>query len=87
MLLLPLLLSCSGSDQDSETVAPPFGMILRKDHQLYAGISRIDITPELKETYTDLNGNHTFDGCINEPRGPESGRVGCDEQFVDANGN
>jgi hypothetical protein len=59
-------------------------MILKEDGQLYAGVARVDITPTGFETYTDLNGNHSFDGCITDPT---ASRGGCDEPFDDLDGD
>ena len=94
MLLLSLLLpaaltGCTDkkSDDSGTVAAPPFGIPLVADGQLYAGVASIDISPQITETFQDLNGDHTFNGCINEPDGPSSGRPGCDEPFNDANGN
>lgn len=85
MHLLLLLLACSGKEDDSgDAVAPPLGMILADDGQLYAGIARVDITPAITETYTDLNGNNAFDGCDTDPTGTRSG---CDEPYDDADGD
>ncbi len=89
-LLAPSLLSlaaCTGEKEDTAPTPPPFGMILAEDGQLYAGVARVDITPTNFETYTDFNGNHSFDGCITEPDGPTSGRSGCDEPFDDLDGD
>ncbi|HND30870.1 MAG TPA: hypothetical protein PLA94_12760, partial [Myxococcota bacterium] len=87
-LLLPLaLVACTGEPKDTQTEGPPFGMTLKQDGKLYAGITRLDITPSLDETFQDLNGNGTFDGCTNEPLGAASGRAGCDEPFTDADGD
>lgn len=90
LLPLPALLSatlaCHGADKaDDSVAAPPLGMILANDDQLYAGVARMDITPEIIETYTDLNGNNQFDGCMTDPTGT---RVGCNEEgYDDVNGD
>ncbi len=87
-LLLPLaLVACTGEPKEPQTEGPPFGMTLKQDGKLYAGITRLDITPSLDETFQDLNGNGSFDGCTNEPTGAASGRAGCDEPFTDADGD
>lgn len=81
------LAGCSGKDPDDSpaVVAPPLGMTLAADGQLYAGVARMDITPEILETYTDTNGNNEFDGCNTDPTGT---RDGCnDEGYDDANGD
>ncbi len=66
---------------------PPFGMVLANDNQLYAGVGSIDISPTVTETFTDLDADGEFDGCVNDPLGPDSSRPGCDEPFDDVNGN
>ncbi len=78
-----LLLGCSGGDKDSADAAP-YGMPLQTDGVLYAGVARIDITPEGFETWTDLDGDAIFDGCLNDPGAT---RTGCDEPFDDADGD
>lgn len=82
-MLLSLLLACPPPE---EVIAgPAFGMILKDDGQLYAGTGRVDITPEIKETYLDLNGNNSFDGCYTDPA---ASRESCNgESYDDANGN
>ena len=59
-------------------------MVLAADDQLYAGAARIDITPTSFETYTDIDGDNVFDGCITDPGAT---RAGCDEPFDDADGD
>lgn len=80
-LLLPLGAGCKPSE---DAPAPPLGMVLAQDDQLYAGVARMDITPEIVETYTDLNGNNAFDGCNTDPTGT---RAGCDEPYDDVDGD
>ncbi len=87
MRTLPLLIlaACTGEkDADTAPVGPPLGMTLADDNQLYAGVARIDITPTNFETYSDLDGDHSFDGCITDPIAE---RTGCEEPFDDLNGN
>ncbi len=81
-MLITLLLACA--TDDSGEAPPPYGMILENDGQLYAGVSQVEITPEIQETFQDLNGNHQFDGCLTDPSGT---RGGCEEPFDDADGN
>lgn len=89
LLSLTLLLgACTdkgGSDGD-DTAPPgaPYGMPLVEDGQLYAGVARVDLTPDVVETYSDLNGNNEFDGCMTDPTGT---RAGCDEPYDDADGD
>ena len=84
-MALLILLACTGKEnEDTAADAPPYGMILEEDGQLYAGAARVDITPTDFETYTDLNGNNSFDGCLTAPN---ADRTGCDEPFDDLNGD
>jgi hypothetical protein len=80
--LLLLLVASMGCSKDEES--SPLGMTLAEDGVIYAGVASIDITPDIGETFEDLNGNHDFDGCLDDP-----GATGdeCDEPFDDANGN
>lgn len=55
-----------------------------QDGQLYAGIARVDITPTITETYSDLDGDAYFDGCLTDPT---ASRSACEEPFDDVNGN
>jgi hypothetical protein len=85
-MLVPLLalLACSGGDPKDSAAPAPYGMPLVTDGVLYAGISRVDLTPEGFETFTDLDGDAIFDGCTNDPGAT---RTGCEEPFDDANGD
>ena len=83
-LLLTLLACAPGSPPDDTGASAPFGMPLRVDGQLYAGVARVDITPAIPETYQDLDGDAYFDGCTNDPGAT---RPGCDEPFDDADGD
>lgn len=79
---LPAWVGCAAKPEPESE--PPLGMVLADDGQLYAGVARMDITPEIVETYTDLNGNNEFDGCNTDPTGT---RAGCDEPYDDVNGD
>lgn len=84
---LLILAGCTGpsAKDDSAEAAPPLGMILADDGQIYAGVARVDLTPEILETYTDTNGNNEFDGCNTDPTGT---RPGCNEEpYDDVNGD
>ena len=81
-MLLAMLLACP---EEKEETAPPLGMILKNDDQLYVGVARVDITPEITETYFDANGNNEFDGCLTDPTGTRGGCNG--ESFDDTNGD
>ena len=85
LVLLPLLLT-AGCKKDIETAepSPPLGMILQQDGLIYAGAASIDVNPDLGETWTDLNDNHYFEGCLDDPT---AANADCDEPFEDANGN
>ncbi len=68
---------------DPITVVPgPLGMVLKADGITYVGTAVVDITPTVTETYTDMNDNHLFDGCFDDPLAER-----CDEPFDDVNGN
>lgn len=79
--LLPLLslLACSRAEPEPG----PLGIPMVEDGVIYAGIARVDVTPELGETFTDSNGNANFDGCYDDPTG-----VSCNgEPWDDADGD
>ncbi len=86
-MLLALLFACTAPDKESAAPEGVFDIPLVQDGQLYAGVASVDISPQITETFQDLNGDHHFNGCVNEPAGPASGRAGCDEPFEDNNGN
>jgi hypothetical protein len=78
--MLVLLLACHGHPDGH-----PLGMTLEHDGVVYAGAANVDLTPVIAETYTDLNGNFTFDGCLDNPTG-----VDCPagpETFDDVDGD
>ena len=64
----------------AEPTPPPF-QVMEGDR---VGVAVVDLTPKITETYSDLNGNHKFDGCRTDP---DAQGEGCDEPFDDANGN
>lgn len=73
----------TGSDSagsDAAVVQDPVGKVAGDR----AGIAVIDASPKVFETFTDKNGNGSFDGCPDDPSGT---REYCDEPFDDANGN
>jgi hypothetical protein len=84
--LLPLLLlalalvGCPTEEPEPATL----GMILVEDGVTYAGVASIDITPVIAETFTDVNGNHDFDGCLDDPTAADED---CDEPFDDVDGD
>ncbi len=88
VLLIALALVGCKKDKDTgdtDAVAdPPLGMILENDGQIYAGAAMVDITPVVVETYSDLNDNNEFNGCLDDPTAAGDD---CDEPFDDVNGN
>ncbi len=91
MALLALALGCPGDDDDDsagpgddDDDAAPLGMILEDDGVTYAGAATIDVTPEVVETWTDLDGDGTFDGCLDDP---DASGEDCDETFDDVDGD
>lgn len=83
LLSIPLLVACP-TEEDPEVKPGPYGMPLVEDGVVYAGVATIDVTPAIKETFTDLNGNALFDGCIDNPEG---GTESCPEGFDDLDGD
>lgn len=83
MRLLPwllLLMACKPETDDKvDEEGDPLGMILEDDGNVYAGAAVIDTTPEIVDTFTDLDGDNLFDGCVDDPT--------CGEPFQDVNGN
>lgn len=77
-LILLALTACNGVKEG------PLGIPLANDGVTYAGVAVIDITPEITETFTDLDGNADFDGCFDDP---DASEPGCDEPFDDADGD
>lgn len=57
----------------------PLGIPIAADGRTWAGAAAIDLTPEILEIWTDLNGDHTFQGCHDDPS--------CAEPFDDADGD
>lgn len=64
---------------------PPLGMKLERGDQVYAGAAAIDLTPEILETFTDLDGNHDFNGCLDRPDGTDC--PDGNEPFQDVDGD
>ncbi|MDP7112694.1 MAG: hypothetical protein QGH45_12060, partial [Myxococcota bacterium] len=87
--LLALAVGCPGEDDD-DSAGPgddddaPLGMILANDGVTYAGAASIDVTPDVVETWTDHNGDGTFDGCLDDP--DATGEY-CSEPFDDVDGD
>lgn len=74
------------ADDDDTTGEPgtPLGMILAEDGITYAGAAVVDVTPVVLETFTDLNEDGTFDGCLDDPA---AAGEDCDEPFDDVDGD
>ncbi|MEQ1503488.1 MAG: hypothetical protein ABMB14_14725 [Myxococcota bacterium] len=70
--MLSLLLACTSDPEPTPAAGSPLGIPLVHDGVLYAGAAAIDVTPEIRETFTDLDGDSTWDG---------------DEPYVDADGS
>lgn len=87
--MLPLLLALAcGRDPITDSGGvddgpPPLGMPLFEDGVTYAGVAVVDVTPEIVETWDDLDGDDLFDGCMDDPDGSVCGG----EPFTDVNGN
>ena len=84
--LAVLLAGCPSTAPEPPPPAPmgPLGIPITDDGITWAGASVVDINPEIRETFTDLNGNNDFDGCLDDP---DALGVDCDEPFDDVNGN
>ncbi len=80
LLALSLL---SGCPADRGT-SGPLGIPLAQDGQVYAGAAAIDLTPTITETFTDVNDDGYFDGCLDDPA---AAGEGCDEPFDDVDGD
>lgn len=75
--MITLLLACT--NDPTPPVETPLGMPLLEDGVTYAGAAAVDLTPVILETWTDLDGDHTFDGCNDDPD--------CVEPFDDVDGD
>ncbi len=84
LLLLALLGACADEKPPAAVPPPPYGIISKQDDQLYAGVARVDLTPTNFETFTDLDNDAEFDGCMTDP---DATRVDCEEPFNDLNGD
>lgn len=86
--ILPLVLALAACDTptdavtDTDVAALPLGIPTSAAGVTYAGVAVRDLTPSIPETFDDVNGNHLFDGCFDDPTGTEPG---CSEGFDDAN--
>ncbi|MCO4771262.1 MAG: hypothetical protein KDA24_14610 [Deltaproteobacteria bacterium] len=84
LVLACLAVGCSPAEPEPPAPPGPLGIVLADDGLTRAGAAVVDITPEITETYTDLNGDYAFDGCLDDP---EAVGEDCDEPFDDVNGN
>lgn len=87
-IALALLTACAtpGTDTtddsgDSAANALPLGLPTTAPGETWAGAAVIAMNPVITETFTDVNGNHLFDGCFDDPDASEEG---CDEPYDDA---
>lgn len=81
----PFVEETGGSDEGAVDSGPtPLGLPVTQDGVTWVGVASVDITPEVPETYLDLNDDHHFDGCLDDP---DALKDGCDEPFDDVNGN
>ena len=69
---------------DAPSPPAPLGMALPRDGIVRVGVAEEDHTPEVRETLTDLDGDATFDGCLDVPL---AAAPGCDEPFDDVDGD
>ncbi len=69
---------------DSDLVPLPLGLPTTAAGATWAGAAVVDLTPAIPETFTDLNGDFTFQGCFDDPLASSDP---CMEPFDDANGN
>jgi hypothetical protein len=74
------LLAACGKEEPAPEVGP-LGIPVAEDGVLYAGAARIDMTPAVRETFNDVDGDATFIGCFDDPsgEGPECGGEGFDD--------
>jgi len=75
---------CDDKADDTAEAGPPLDMILLDDDVTYAGVAIVDVTPDIPETWEDLDDDYFFDGCPDDPSGTEPG---CSEPFYDADGD
>lgn len=76
MLVLTLLFACQPTWDEGRG---PLGIPTAADGVTWAGAAAVDLSPVIAETYTDLNGDFTFQGCLDDPT--------CGEPFDDADGD
>ncbi len=90
LALLPLTAMLTGcgkdqpaADSGAAEAPPPLDLPLDVQGVTYAGVASVDLTPVIKETWTDLNGDNTFQGCLDDPDGSVCGG----EPFDDVDGD
>lgn len=71
-------------EPDPDLEPGPLGLPMMLDGVTRVGVASVDITPVIAETFEDLDGDHHFDGCVDDPLALG---VGCDEPFDDADGD
>lgn len=84
VLVLAIALAGCKKDDEAPVDEGPLGIPVLSDGVIYAGAATLDLTPQMLEGWTDLNGDGYFGGCLDDPSGTQPG---CDEPFDDANGN
>jgi hypothetical protein len=84
LLVVLVLAGCPSAEPEPPIPPGPLGISLAVDGITRAGAAVVDITPVIEETFTDLNDNAEFDGCLDDPLAQGEG---CDEPFDDVNGN
>lgn len=80
---LMLLAACS-ADAEPPIEEGPLGIPLSSSGRVFAGAAVVDITPSIVETFTDLDDNAEFNGCLDAPEG---GTSRCPEPFDDVDGD
>jgi hypothetical protein len=78
-LTMPILALLACRPEPAVPDEGPLGIPLVQDGLTYAGAAAIDLTPLIREVWTDTNGDHSFQGCHDDP--------GCAEPFDDVDGD
>ena len=74
-----------GGEATPEDVVGPLGIPLVVDGVVRAGAASVEMTPALKEAFFDVDGNHEFWGCFDDPTG--AGEDCAGEGFQDDDGD
>jgi hypothetical protein len=81
--VIALLLVACRHDEPAVEVGP-LGLPLAHDGRTWAGAAVVDLTPEITETWTDTNGDYTFEGSPTDPTGGEPWVDADGDSFFDA---